>query len=76
MAGRPIRGADRGLFTARDALNAMKSAYEVLSDRHSNNMGTFSETSTLSSMIDAALGIPNGRLRFASLRGHAMAPRR
>lgn len=65
----PITGSDRGLFTARDALNAMKSAYEVLSDRHSNNMGTFSETSTLSSMIDAALGIPNLRLRFASLRG-------
>ncbi|MDD2609463.1 MAG: ATPase, T2SS/T4P/T4SS family [Giesbergeria sp.] len=65
----PISGADRGLFTARDALNAMKSAYEVLSDRHSNNMGTFSEASTLSSMIDAALGIPNVRLRFASLRG-------
>lgn len=65
----PISGSDRGLFTARDALNAMKSAYEVLSDRHSNNMGTFSETSTLSSMIDAALNIPNLRLRFASVRG-------
>jgi len=65
----PITGSDRGLFTSRDALNAMKSAYEVLSDRHSNNHGTFSETSTLSSMIDAALGIPNIRLRFASLRG-------
>lgn len=65
----PILGSDRGLFTARDALNAMKSAYEVLSDRHSNNHGTFSETSTLSSMIDSALGIPNIRLRFSSLRG-------
>ena len=65
----PITGSDRGLFTERDALNAMKSAYEVLSDRHSNNMGTFSETSTLSSMIDSALGIANIRLRFASLRG-------
>lgn len=65
----PITGSDRGLFTSRDALNAMKSAYEVLSDRHSNNHGTFSETSTLSSMIDAALGIPNIRLRFSSLRG-------
>lgn len=65
----PITGSDRGLFTALDALNAMKSAYESLSDRHSNNTGTFSETSTLSSMIDSALGIANIRLRFASLRG-------
>lgn len=65
----PITGSDRGLFTSRDALDAMKSAYEVLSDRHSNNQGTFSETSTLSSMIDTSLGIPNLRLRFASLRG-------
>ena len=65
----PITGSYRGLFTSRDALNAMKSAYEVFSDRHSNNHGTFSETSTLSSMIDSALGIPNLRLRFASLRG-------
>lgn len=65
----PISGSDRGLFTALDAMTAIKSAYEVLSDSRSNNSGTFSETSTLSSMIDAALGIPNLRLRFACLRG-------
>ncbi|ABM59417.1 type II secretion system protein E [Verminephrobacter eiseniae EF01-2] len=65
----PITGSDRGLFTKFDALDAMKSAYEMLSDRHSNSSGTFSESETLSSMIDTALGIANIRLRFSCLRG-------
>lgn len=65
----PIPGSEGGIFTDRDAGNALKGAYEVLSDRHSNNLGTFSLTATLSSMIDAALGIPGLRLRFATVRG-------
>lgn len=65
----PIPGSGNGIFTERDVLQAIKAAYEVLSDRHSNNQGAFSETTTLSSMIDAALGIANLRLRFSSIRG-------
>ena len=65
----PVPGSSNGIFSERDVLNAMKAGYEVLSDRHSNNHGTFSETSTLASMIDSNLGIPNLRLRFASVRG-------
>lgn len=65
----PVEGSEGGIFTERDARNALKGAYEVLSDRHSNNLGTFSDTATLSSMIDAALGIPGLRLRFATVRG-------
>lgn len=64
----PIPGSS-GVFSESDVKNAMTAAYEVLSDRHSNNLGTFSETATLASMIDAGLGIPNLRLRFASVRG-------
>ncbi|WP_234265136.1 GspE/PulE family protein [Hydrogenophaga sp. NFH-34] len=65
----PIPDGSGGLFTELDVKNAIKAAYEVLSDRHSNNQGAFSETSTLSSMIDAALQIPDLRLRFSSIPG-------
>lgn len=65
----PIPGSNQGVFTERDVLNAMKAAYSDLSDRHSNSQGAFSENTTLASMIDSALNIPNLRLRFASLRG-------
>ena len=64
-----LPGAQDGLVTEGDALNALKSAYELLSDTKSNNTGTYSATMTLSSMIDAALGIPNLRVRYASIRG-------
>lgn len=65
----PIPGSRHGIFTEREVFNAMSAAYSDLSDRHSNSQGAFSETATLASMIDSALGIPNLRLRFASLRG-------
>lgn len=65
----PVPDSGGGLFTELDVKNAIKAAYEVLSDRHSNNQGAFSETSTLSSMIDAALGIADLRLRFSSIPG-------
>lgn len=64
-----LPGSHDGLVTEGDALGALKSAYEVLSDKHSNNTGTYSATMTLSSMIDAALAIPNLRVRYASIRG-------
>jgi type II secretory ATPase GspE/PulE/Tfp pilus assembly ATPase PilB-like protein len=65
----PIPGSDQGIFTELDVFNAIKAAYEVLSDRHSNNQGAFSDTTTLSSMIDAALQIPNLRIRYSSIPG-------
>lgn len=58
-----------GVTTRGEAMAALKAAYEVLSDKHSNNTGTFSETANLSSMIDSALGIANLRIRFATVRG-------
>jgi type II secretory ATPase GspE/PulE/Tfp pilus assembly ATPase PilB-like protein len=64
-----LPGTQHGLVTEGDALSSLKSAYEVLSDKHSNNTGTYSPTATLSSMIDANLGIPNLRIRYASIRG-------
>jgi len=65
----PVPGSANGIFTELDVLNGIKAAYEVLSDRHSNNQGAFSDTATLSSMIDSALRIPNLRLRFSSIPG-------
>lgn len=62
-------GVQDGLVTEGDAMNVLKSSYEVLSDKNTNNTGTYSPTTTLSSMIDAALGISNLRVRYASVRG-------
>lgn len=56
-------------LTDNQVLLAIKSAYESLADRHSNSDGNFSELETRSCIIDAGLGIPNLRLRFASQRG-------
>lgn len=65
----PINKEGQGIFTSHDVSNAMKAAYENMSDIHSNNAGTFSDSKSMSSMIDKRLGLPNIRLRFSSQRG-------
>lgn len=64
-----VPGSDHGIFTDRAVAQAMKSAYENLADKHSNNDGTFSDSKSMSCMIDGHLGIANLRLRFNSQRG-------
>lgn len=64
-----LPGTSNGLVTEGDALSALRSGYDSLSDKNSNNQGTWSQTTTLSSMIDSTLGIPNLRVRFAQVRG-------
>jgi len=56
-------------LTDSQVLDVIKTAYEVLADRHSNSDGNFSEMETRSCMIDQGLGIPNLRMRFGSQRG-------
>lgn len=65
----PINAANSGIFTDADVRNAIKSAFENMADLHSNNDGTFSDSKTMSCMIDSRLAIPHVRLRFASQRG-------
>jgi type II secretory ATPase GspE/PulE/Tfp pilus assembly ATPase PilB-like protein len=64
-----LPGTSNGLVTEGDALNALRSGYDSLSDKNSNNQGTWSQSNTLSSMIDSTLGLPNLRVRFAQVRG-------
>lgn len=65
----PINKDKQGIFTDHDVSNAMKAAFENMSDTHSNNAGTFSDAKSMSCMIDKRLGIPNIRLRFSSQKG-------
>lgn len=65
----PVAGPDEGIFSDHVVRTAIKAAFESLADAKSNSGSTFSETSSMSCMIDSHLGIPNLRLRFSSQRG-------
>lgn len=63
----PLEQSRAGL-SSRDVQMIMETAY-AMADRHSNNLGTFSDSKSLACMIDSKLHIPNLRLRFGSQRG-------
>ena len=65
----PIDESSRGIFTDRDALNAMQAAFGNMADSKSNSAGVFKEDESMSCMIGSRLGIPNIRLRFSSEPG-------
>lgn len=68
----PLKGQSgdaKGVYTDREVLLAITAAFENLSDRHSNNEGTFSPSKSMAAMLGSHLGIKNLRVRFASQRG-------
>lgn len=65
----PIPSSAMGIFTDKVVRTAITAAFESLADKHSNSDGTFSDSKSMSCMIDTALQIPNLRLRFSSQRG-------
>lgn len=64
----PLPDTQAGLSDS-DVLLAIKAAFENLAEQHSNSNPVYSESMSISCMIEQRLGIPNLRLRFNSQRG-------